>query len=359
MKLLILSRYDRRGASSRLRMLDFIPALETAGFQITRQHLFDKKYISALYSGRRSTRAAARAYFKRLWCLLRLSKYDVIWIEKEALPWLPAWVERKFFGRKGVLVTDYDDAVFHRYDLHRSALVRRLLGHKIETIMKSSDMVFAGNAYLLDYATRAGAHHIEIVPTVVDVDKYSAAEPRLVLEGSLTIGWMGTPGTWDECVTPFVPLFEDTLTQNDLRFLIIGGGDRPELSSRFERRAWSEDREVADIQEMDIGVMPLPNTPWMQGKCGYKLIQYMACGLPVVASPVGVNTEIVEHGVNGFLAETSGEWKIALTSLINDPELRQRMGCEGRKKVEANYSLQIQGPRVARLLRDVGERGHA
>src|SRR6056297_1871598 len=104
---------------------------------------------------------------------------------------------------------------------------------------------------------------------------------------------------------------------------------------------------------MDIGVMPLPDTPWMRGKCGYKLIQYMACGLPVIASPVGVNAEIVEHGVNGFLVGTDEEWKSALTILLKDPDLRRRMGREGRKKVEREYSLQVQGPRVARLLREV------
>ena len=119
--------------------------------------------------------------------------------------------------------------------------------------------------------------------------------------------------------------------------------------------AWSEDTEVDAIQSMDIGVMPLPDTPWARGKCGYKLIQYMACGLPVVASPVGVNKEILEHGVNGFLAESDAEWRTAIEALISDPDLRRRMGAAGRKKVENEYSLQVWGPRVANLFLGVLE----
>jgi hypothetical protein len=104
---------------------------------------------------------------------------------------------------------------------------------------------------------------------------------------------------------------------------------------------------------MDIGIMPLTDTPWSRGKCGYKLIQYMACGLPVVASPVGVNTHIVEHGVNGFLAASDAEWRDALYKLARDPGLRQKMGTAGRLKVETDYSLAAWGPRVAAMLSHV------
>jgi hypothetical protein len=130
---------------------------------------------------------------------------------------------------------------------------------------------------------------------------------------------------------------------------------QPETAGTLEILPWAEDTEVTLIQSMDIGVMPLPDTPWTRGKCGYKLIQYMACGLPVVASPVGVNRDIVEHGVNGFLAESDDEWRAAVDALLNDADLRRRMGAAGRKKVEEQYSLQVWGPRVAQMLRSVAE----
>ena len=134
-------------------------------------------------------------------------------------------------------------------------------------------------------------------------------------------------------------------------------GARPDAAREgaFVFEPWSEATEVPLIQTFDIGIMPLTDTPWARGKCGYKLIQYMACGLPVIASPVGVNADIVEHGVNGFLADTEEEWAQAISTLLNDRELRRRMGAAGRKKVEAEYSLQVWGPKVAAMIRDVVE----
>jgi glycosyltransferase involved in cell wall biosynthesis len=132
--------------------------------------------------------------------------------------------------------------------------------------------------------------------------------------------------------------------------LVVGAGNKP---LPFTFRDWSEANEVADIQAMDIGMMPLHDDPWALGKCGYKLIQYMACGLPVIASPVGVNRDIVEHGVNGFLASTEQEWRSAIEQLLSDASLRERMGKAGRTKVEAHYSIQQVGPRIAKLIHDL------
>jgi glycosyltransferase involved in cell wall biosynthesis len=118
----------------------------------------------------------------------------------------------------------------------------------------------------------------------------------------------------------------------------------------MESIAWSEQTEVQSIANFDIGIMPLLDEPFARGKCGYKLIQYMACGLPVVASPVGVNSQIVEHGVNGFLADTPEQWEHALQTLLTDASLRQRMGQAGRAKVEREFCIQVTGPRLAALL---------
>jgi glycosyltransferase involved in cell wall biosynthesis len=137
--------------------------------------------------------------------------------------------------------------------------------------------------------------------------------------------------------------------------LIIAIGPKPEQLQHFpiEVRPWAENTEVAEIQQFDIGIMPLADTVWERGKCGYKLIQYMACGKPVVASPVGVNKLIVRHGMNGFLARTDSEWFDALDALCQDAALRKRMGNNGRKVMEQNYSLQITAPKLTDLIRSV------
>ena len=264
--------------------------------------------------------------------------------------------ERALLPDSVPIVSDYDDAVFHRYDQHRVAPVRWLLGRKIDRVMKSSQLVMAGNAYLADRARNAGGAHVEIVPTVVDLSHYSVRSAALSTP-SVRVGWIGTPNTWHAFGKTLYTQINDTLAAHDAQFCAVGAELEAGRVGNLEVIAWCEDTEVDAIQNMDIGVMPLPDTSWARGKCGYKLIQYMACGLPVVASPVGVNKEIVEHGVNGFLAESDAEWHTAIEALISDPDLRHRMGAAGRQKVENDYSLQVWGPRVANMLRGVANNG--
>jgi len=279
---------------------------------------------------------------------------DVVWVEKEALPWIPWLIERAVLPHGVPIVSDYDDAVFHRYDKHRLGAVRAILGKKIKHVMAASDLVMAGNPYLADHAQRAGSTRVEIVPTVIDLDAYEV-RAEVADKDALCVGWIGTPQTWQALAHPVHKVLDPVLTEQSALFLAIGAGMQPETTGTFKILPWSEDTEVSLIQSMDIGVMPLPDTPWTRGKCGYKLIQYMACGVPVVASPVGVNRDIVEHGVNGFLAESDEEWRTAVETLLNDADLRYRMGVAGRKKVEEQYSLQVWGPRVAQMLRSIVE----
>jgi glycosyltransferase involved in cell wall biosynthesis len=146
--------------------------------------------------------------------------------------------------------------------------------------------------------------------------------------------------------------------QGVARFTAIGI-DAAALGLPMDSVPWSEQTEAQDIARLDVGIMPLVDAPFERGKCGYKLIQYMACGLPVVASPVGVNRQIVEHGVNGFLAETPEQWATALRTLCADPALRARMGAAGRRKVEQHYSLQVTAPRLVQILRRAAGAGRA
>jgi glycosyltransferase involved in cell wall biosynthesis len=164
------------------------------------------------------------------------------------------------------------------------------------------------------------------------------------------VGWIGQRAT-ASFLAPYAPLFERLSSDGLARFAAIGI-DAQALGLPMASIPWTEQTEVASIAGFDIGIMPLLDGSFERGKCGYKLIQYMACGLPVVASPVGVNRQIVEHGVNGFLAETPEQWEQALQTLLADADLRQRMGQAGRQKVERQYCIQVTGPRLATLLND-------
>lgn len=349
MKILVLSRYSRLGASSRLRTMQYVPALTAAGLNVEVAPFFDDAYLERLYAGDTSRHATPGYFMARLRQILSHRKVDLVWVEKEAFPWVPWLLERALLPRNVPLVSDHDDAVFHRYDLHRRAVVRSLLGRKIDGVMAASNLVMAGNRYLADRAKAAGAPHIEIVPTVVDIDAYST-DRHPPADGRPRIGWIGSPGTWADYGAPILPLLASIAARHGAMIRAVGAGQLARPDQMLEILPWSEETEISLIQSMDIGIMPLDDSPWARGKCGYKLIQYMACGLPVVASPVGVNSEIVEHGVNGFLAETEADWVTAIETLLSDADLRRRMGAQGRKKVEREYSLQIYGPKVATML---------
>lgn len=356
MKALLLTRYERSGASSRLRLIQYAAHLKAHGLTSSLEPFLDQSYLRQLYSGCSTFGPAIAAYTRRARQLFDAGSADLIWLEKEALPWLPWGLERALLPRAVPLAVDYDDAVFHRYDRHRFAVVRRVLGRKLDKLMASASLVTAGNQYLADRAKAAGAARVAIVPTVVDLDAYTK-RPFPFAQIAPKIGWIGTPSTWMEYMVPMMPLLTNAAAAAGARITAVGAGRAAAAHPLLDNLPWTEESEVARIHEMDIGIMPLTETPWARGKCGYKLIQYMACGIPVIASPVGVNAEIVEHGMNGFLASSDAEWRGALQTLLHDPDLRANMGEAGRRKVERDYSLQVWGPRVAQMLHDVAIKG--
>ena len=354
-KILALTRYGRLGASSRLRTFQYRGPLAGLGIELDIRPLFGDDYVNAIYGDAGRARVAFVAVARRLKRLLSSADHDALWVEKEALPWLPAFLELALLPSRMPLILDYDDAVFHRYDMHRSRMVRALLGAKLDRLMARADLVVAGNDYLAARARQAGARQVEIVPTVVDLDRY----PVRPGAGSdrLTVGWIGSPGTasYLDVVKPVLRGLSETMP---LKAIAIGARADQLAGSPFETAGWSEESEVDVLRTIDIGIMPLQDTPWERGKCGYKLIQYMALGLPVVASPVGVNVRIVRSGVNGFLATTADDWHAALARLAGDAALRAAFGGAGRSDVEKGYALSVQAPRLAAMIAAaVGARG--
>ncbi len=350
MRILLLSRYTRLGASSRLRSYQYLPYLSKAGVDVTVAPLFADDYIRGLYSGDNSKLAIVKSYLARLRNILRARQFDLLWLEYEMLPWLPSWFELSLLPQDKPLVVDYDDAIFHRYDQHRLSLVRKLLGRKIDAVMRRADLVIAGNEYLAERAKQAGTRRVEVLPTVVDTSRYAVSEKNIA--SPVTIGWIGQPST-AKYLGQLAPVLEKMIAKHGVRIIAIGPQPTQFSHLPIEVRPWSETTEAADLQDFDIGIMPLSDDLWEKGKCGYKLIQYMACGKPVVATPVGVNTAIVRQGVNGFLADTEAEWCCALDILCQDAELRKRMGDAGRKFMEQHYSLQVTGPRLVELLQSM------
>lgn len=351
MRVLFLTRYARLGASSRLRIYQYLPSLKRAGFEAAVAPLFGEDYVRSLYSGKISKVAVFNSYINRLQFILKVRHFDLVWVEYEMLPWLPGWIELSLLPGDVPFVVDYDDAIFHRYDQHRLAVVRTVLGKKIDGVMGRAALVIAGNDYLGVHARQAGAKRVELLPTVVDGTRYIVIEKGDV--SPVTIGWIGSPTTSQLHLKHVAAVLRAINVSHHARIVAIGANPSQLQDLPIEIRPWSEDTEAAEIQQFDIGIMPLPDNLWERGKCGYKLIQYMASGKPVVASPIGVNSVIVHHGVNGFLANTESEWYESLRLLCEDAALRKRMGDAGRSRMECDYSLQVTAPRLAELLRSV------
>jgi len=327
--------------------------LESKGIQITAVPLFGNAYLRSLYKSKnwflnrvKNICTVLVAYVRRLWTIVTCKKYDVVWVEKELFPYLPGIAE-SLLSISGVpYVVDYDDAIFHRYDMSQSKIINCLLSQKLSSLLSNAYAVTAGNPYLAEYAMCHGAARVINIPTVVDINRYN-----MVAEESskaIRIGWIGSPSTARYLQIISEPL-RKLAKERNIILVTIGAGTINIPGVQVEAHEWSVSSESNLLESIHIGIMPLKDSPWERGKCGYKLIQYMACGRPVIASPVGVNSDIVSTQV-GFLCKTNEDWLESLFLLVDDKALRETLGAAGRLKVESEYSLQTYGDVVGDLL---------
>lgn len=334
-KIAFYTKYTSLGASSRLRSVQYFDFFEREGFTVTHYPLFGRKYLLALYKGSKKTIFyLILGYLKRFFSLFFVFRYDFIFIEKELFPYFPALFEIGLAKTTRGYIVDYDDAIFHKYDLNHNILVRAFLRNKIDLVMKNSRCVLAGNSYLASRAKEAGAKKVIIVPTSVDVERY--VRIRHINSSFFLLGWIGSPSTF-KYVERLLPLFYEIKEKYPHFYVNIIGATQTHSQIDFIRYIpWSESSEVDEITKFDVGLMPLLSSPWELGKCSYKLIQYMACSVAVLASPVGMNTEIVTNGYNGFLVNDY-EWFSYIENYILDRSLAERHGKNGRTLVESRF----------------------
>jgi glycosyltransferase involved in cell wall biosynthesis len=347
--ILFLTRYDRKAASSRYRFIQYIPYLEKEGFSCVISPLFDESYFNKYLNFQRKKKFDLFKYLiNRIIVLFTTHKFKLVVLEKELIPYAPALLER-ILNIVGIpYVVDYDDAIFHQYDCHPNPIVRAILRKKISVVMRNARLVIAGNPYLANYAQEAGAKQVEVIPTVIDITKYP--QERIIKKHNIfTIVWIGSPSTYQH-IEMILPILTKFSADHNSKVLLIGPGERKINEAGIKVQSWSETSEVVDLQAAHVGIMPLPDTPWTRGKCGFKLIQYMASSLPVIASPVGVNTTIVEHGKNGYLASTNDEWITYFKLLRKNLDKCKQIGLFGRNKVKHNYCIQVTAPRFIELL---------
>lgn len=305
--------------------------------------LFDVGYVSALYSGKGSrTMAALRAYARRIFAARSVTRdVEAVIVEKELLPWVPWWFERWLWSWRVPCVVDYDDAIYATY------AGRPFLKGKIASVMAAANAVVCGSEELVREASRHNNRVIHI-PTTVDVKTY-----RVIRRdgGGGRLGWVGTPVT-DRYLDLVLPALDAVNMRQTIEVVLVGASQRPALRDRPYIRIvpWSEAVEKDLGALFDIGIMPLYDDPFSRGKCAFKIIQYGACGLPTIASPVGANREVIIAGETGLLARDIEEWMRAVERLLNDPALQERMGRAARERVEKHYDIHIAIERWQELL---------
>lgn len=353
-KILFLTLHrPNRSPSQRFRFEQYLQFLSEEEIEYEFSYLLDEKDDKIFYSNGRVLAKAfivVKSFFKRLKELYLVRKYQVVFVQRECFMLGISFFERQFAKSGARLIFDFDDSIWlQNVSDANKTFVWLKNPQKTAKIIASSSLVIAGNPYLKKYASRYNTN-VVIVPTTIDTDEYRKIE---IDKGKkIIIGWSGSITTIKhfEYAIPFLKEIKNKF--HDLvEFRVIGDANYVNEELEIKGLAWNKKREIEDLSSFDIGIMPLPDDEWAKGKCGLKGLQYMALEIPTIMSPVGVNTDIIEDGVNGFLAKEIDEWVNKLTLLIESEQLRRDIGFNARNTVVKRYSVQSNKELFLSLLR--------
>jgi glycosyltransferase involved in cell wall biosynthesis len=353
-KVLALSPIPEEGAGCRFRVSQYIPFLRESGFDVTVSPFYSRDYFGFVYRPGNYFRKAsgfASLTLRRINELFSMRDYDLVFLYREAIPIGPPIVERQI-ARLGIpIVYDFDDAIFLPAVSEANQAVSFLKNpERVAEILSLSRHVTVGNEFLAAYARKFNPH-VTVIPTAVDTNRFIPRSDADPVDGrKLVVGWIGSPTTFR-----YLESLKDVLAAVSARHpftLKVSGAGRPVNFPGVDVQVvpWSMAEEVTLFNTCDIGVYPLTDDDWSRGKCGFKAIQCMACGVPVVAAAVGVNREIIEHGVNSMLASTPQEWIDHLITLLTNSGRRRQMAIAGRQTIESRYSLRVTAPQLVAAL---------
>lgn len=351
--LFIAAHRPGRAPGQRFRFEQYLDHLNANGFECELSFIISEADDKLLYKKGHyfeKYRIHRRSLRKRKLDARRANDFDIIFIFREALITGTTRFEKLFSESKAKVVFDFDDAIW-KLDVSEA---NRMFGflkrpEKTGEIIGMCDLVFAGNEYLATYAKKFNKN-VAIVPTTIDTDEYCAV-PVTKDPSKLTIGWSGSITTIKhfEFALPFLRILKKKYGER-IEVKVIGDGSYVNEELGIRGLPWKREDELKELSTFDIGIMPLPDDEWAKGKCGLKGLQYMALGIPTLMSPVGVNTEIIRDGENGFLASTTEEWVEKIGQLIASQELRKQMGEAARTTVEEKYSVNAWKEKYVELL---------
>jgi len=365
MRTLFLTQTDARGASARLRVYQFLEPLARLGIKAEVWPL----PLGSFYSDSRIVRGGLHAIHlaRRLLDIPRLRAFDAVVIQRDLVAHIHPWIERVMARVNPRIVLDVDDPIHLHPPARPPAWPFRLLWdrEKLARLVPLARQVVVANRFLRDEVARLGAEAM-VIPTSIDTERWSPGgyrEDESLADRRFVIGWIGSPGTTGY-LEGLAPALSQVAREVPCVLRVVGADAalRQKLSSsapglEVETLPWTEESEVAAVRSFGVGVMPLSDDLWSRGKSATKLLQYMACGIPALASPVGANADIVKEGVNGLLAGSREAWVRGLLALARDRALGVRLAREGRATVVAEYDVRISAPRLATAIRRAGSSG--
>jgi glycosyltransferase involved in cell wall biosynthesis len=352
-KILFIAQHRlNRSPSQRFRFEQYLSLFEANGYECELSFLIDQEDDKVFYSKGnidKKARAVAKSFKRRQADVVRADSFDIIFVQREAFMTGTTIFERKFAKSKAKLVFDFDDSIWlSNVSEANKALNFLKNAGKTAKIISVSDHIIAGNSYLADYA-KAYNQNVSIIPTTIDTDSYKPLLKRMV-NGVVTIGWSGSITTIQHFnhAVPMLKRLKEKYADR-VSISVVGDGNYVHEELGIQGKAWNATTEIEDLCAMDIGIMPLPDDEWAKGKCGLKGLQYMALEIPTLMSPVGVNTEIIQSGRNGFLPKNEDEWFDQISALVESEQLRQEVGQAGRHTVEELYSVNANGQKYLSL----------
>lgn len=350
MKILALATHPIEGASTRYRVLAYRPFLERHGFTVAFHPFFPSRALATIY---RYGSPLGKLYYVIKGAIeraaqLRSRDFDLLLIHREIFPlgWTVFLSQLK--NRRFRIIYDYDDALFLPQRKDRWLLRGLECPNGARRLISASDAVIAGNQHLFEYASRYHSR-VVVIPTSIDTSQLPS-QPNFERNRKCVIGWIGSHTT-EKYIQGLRAVFETLSGKCSFMVKIVGANKQfPVNGTEVVHYPWRLNGEMEEFRSCDIGVYPLWDDEWARGKCGFKAIQFMAAGIPVVASAVGMNREIIQDGINGFLATSEAEWCDKLRLLIEDPFLRRKIGLAGRETVERQYSLEGNAPKLLEVL---------
>ncbi len=339
--------------SQRFRFEQYLSHFEKNGWSWQLESFWSLKIWKLLYHPGKyfqKTLGLISGFSRRFFLLFRLGEADLVFIHREAAPIGPPifeWIIAKVLRKK--IIYDFDDAIWKPNTSVSNSFANRLKWFgKVKHICKWSAAVTCGNNFLCEYAKRFNKN-VRFIPTTIDTDYHLPVQKTE--NQILVIGWTGSHST-TYYLNSLIPVFKKLEEEFQFEIRIISNKDLQLPLKSYCYIPWKKETEIEDLQKFDIGIMPLPDDEWSKGKCGFKLLQYMSVGVPSIASPVGVNTEIIIDNQTGFIAVTENDWFEKLSSLLKDHELRKSVIANALEHIVKNYSVTAMKPKYLQLLNE-------